>query len=252
MKSIKYSKIACVGILATGLLLAPACGSKEEGSGGASTDTTAPATEGETVSLEGPIADEMRSAPTDAAAIAKGKELYAQCIGCHGPTGEGMTALGPRLNSKTFLAAASDDMLIRNISKGRLGTPMIAWSSVMKPEEISKVVSYMRSWSEIEEAALNHDPLAGEPVAGKRVYMDICSGCHGVTGAGIQETGNGTGIGRKSFTDEVSNGFLRYVIKNGKSQTKMKPFAEDSHIAVANLTDKQIDDVIAHLRTSAW
>jgi hypothetical protein len=66
------------------------------------------------------------------------------------------------------------------------------------------------------------------------------------------ESANGTGIGRKSFLNSVSNGFIRYLTNHGKSHTPMRPFAYDSKVAVANLTGQQIEDVIAFLRSSAW
>ena len=66
------------------------------------------------------------------------------------------------------------------------------------------------------------------------------------------ESANGTGIGRAGFLDSVSNGYLRYVIKHGKSSTPMRPFAAGSKVAVANLSDSQIEDVIAFLRAGAW
>ncbi len=80
----------------------------------------------------------------------------------------------------------------------------------------------------------------------------MCVGCHGRTGAGYQETANGTGIRRKVFLDEVSNGYLRYIIENGKSQTKMRPLGPDSQVAVANLEKNLIEDVITFMRLNAW
>ena len=50
----------------------------------------------------------------------------------------------------------------------------------------------------------------------------------------------------------ATDGFLRGVIKEGKDNTPMRPFAADSPVAVANLTDLEIDSIIQYLRTSAW
>ncbi len=80
----------------------------------------------------------------------------------------------------------------------------------------------------------------------------MCSGCHGRSGAGYQETANGTGIGRKAFLDAASNGFIRYIVSYGKSQTKMRGFASKNITAVANLSDQEIEDTIAYLRANAW
>ncbi len=80
----------------------------------------------------------------------------------------------------------------------------------------------------------------------------MCSGCHGRSGAGYQETANGTGIGRKGFLDSASNGFIRYIVSHGKSQTKMRGFAAKNITAVANLSHQEIEDTIAYLRANAW
>ncbi len=194
----------------------------------------------------------MRWIGNQPANVAKGKTLFTACGACHGMQGEGRLGIGPRLNSDTFLAAASDDFLVRTISQGRAGTTMIPWGASLKEEDIQSVVAYLRSLNPVSAAALNESPLNGDATRGAELYTTICAACHGRTGAGYQETANGTGIGRTAFLDSVSNGFLRYIIKHGKSGTQMRSFAKDSKVAVANLTDQQGDDVIAHLRSQSW
>jgi mono/diheme cytochrome c family protein len=166
--------------------------------------------------------------------------------------GEGRSGIAPRLNSSTFLAAASDDMLVRTIANGRAGTTMVPWGAAYDAEKIAAMVSYMRSWNEVSPAELDESPLKGDARAGGEVFASICSACHGKSGGGYMESANGTGIGRAAFLASVSNGFLRYLVKHGKTNTPMRPFAADSKVAVANLSDQQIDDVIAYLRENAW
>lgn len=238
--------VLCVAVLSATGLLALGCGSKKDADGSASAQVAA------SPGLQGPVAERMRTVQPEPNNVIRGKELYASCAGCHGPNGEGITGAGPRLNSESFLAAASDEMLVRTITEGRSGTTMIPWGASMSRDDVLAVVSYIRSWSDVKSAELNEAPLNGDPAVGKQLFDTICSACHGRSGAGYQETANGTGIGRKAFMNQVSNGYLRYVIKNGKSQTKMKGFDESSRTSVANLTDKQIDDIITHLRMTAW
>jgi mono/diheme cytochrome c family protein len=197
-------------------------------------------------------AEKMRWIDANAANAAKGQALFAACGACHGAQGEGRQGMGPRLNSETFLAAASDDFLVRTISQGRAGTTMIGWGASYPAEDIQSIVAYLRSLNPAPAAVLNEAPLNGDAARGAEVYASICAACHGRTGAGYQETANGTGIGRAAFLDSVSDGFLRYIIKHGKSGTQMRPFDTTSKVAVANLTDQQIDDVIAHLRAQSW
>jgi mono/diheme cytochrome c family protein len=195
----------------------------------------------------------MRTVTTgDAKMIEEGKTLFATCAGCHGQNGGGVLGTGPSLNSKTFLAAASDDYLVRTIEKGRAGTTMVPWGGQLSRDQIYAVIAYIRSWQDVEAATLDEKDVKGNETSGEKLFRDVCSGCHGRSGAGYQETSNGTGIGRAGFLSQVSNGYLRYIIKNGKSQTKMRPFKEGSKVAVANLTDEQIEDVIFYLRRTGW
>jgi mono/diheme cytochrome c family protein len=238
--TMKRIVLRLVGALAaSALVAAPGCGADEE----------APP---RNPKLEGPVPKVMRSVRSDAQMIDRGKALFAQCAGCHGPEGHGVVGLGPRLNSASFLAAASDDFLVRTITKGRAGTTMIPWAQVMGDYDIYSVVAYMRSWHPVKPVPLDESPLDGDEARGGQIFAGVCSACHGRSGAGYQETANGTGIGRAAFMREVSNGYLRYIIKNGKDRTKMKGFREDSRVAVANLTPQQIDDVITYLRLNAW
>ena len=114
------------------------------------------------------------------------------------------------------------------------------------------VVAYIRSWQQTDGVELDESELKSDMATGERVYKDICSRCHGRSGAGYLEAGSGTGIGRKAFLDQASNGMLRAVIKNGKDNTAMRPFDNKSPVSVADLTAEEIDSVIAYLRAKAW
>ena len=194
----------------------------------------------------------MRSIEVTPQRLKEGKALFVTCAACHGLNGEGRMGIGPRLNSASFLAAASDDLLVQTITNGRAGTTMIPWGASFPREQIESIVGYMRSWKEVAAAELDEHALEGKSEDGAPIFRAICSSCHGRSGGGYQESANGTGIGRTSFLSTVSDGYLRYVIKHGKSGTPMRGFAAHSKVAVANLTDRQIDGVIAYLRTNAW
>lgn len=194
----------------------------------------------------------LRHVTVNAATAAKGQAAYAVCAGCHGAKAEGKVGIAPRLASKSFLAAASDDFLIGTIQNGRTGTTMIAWKDTLKKGDAENIVAWLRHTTPSDPAELNTAPLKGDAANGEKLYREICSACHGRSGGGFMETANGTGIGRKAFLDSASNGFIRYIAKNGKDQTAMRPFDLKAKTAVANLTDQEIDDVITHLRKSAW
>ena len=93
-------------------------------------------------------------APTEAT-IREGATLYAQnCASCHGPTGLGDGEAGRALNPSPALLAylinmpmAVDEYLLWTISEGGkpLGTAMPAFKDKLAPEEIWKVVAFMRA-----------------------------------------------------------------------------------------------------------
>ncbi|MDA0746506.1 MAG: c-type cytochrome [bacterium] len=92
-------------------------------------------------------------------AIASGQELYEQaCSGCHGPKGlgerDGPGYFAPALNNPEFLSAASDGFLLATIARGRSRTPMRPFGkgaggiASLEAEQISDIVSFIRTWQE--------------------------------------------------------------------------------------------------------
>jgi cytochrome c oxidase cbb3-type subunit 3 len=203
------------------------------------------------VSGEGPPKN-TRWVKTSAKNIELGKSTFGLCMGCHGEDATGRIGIGPRIASKSYLAAASDDFLARTIKQGRSATTMIPWEQILSDQQVEAVIAYLRSLEPVEPARLDESELKGVAENGERIFRAVCSGCHGRSGAGYQETANGTGIGRKAFLDSASNGFLRYIVSHGKSQTKMRGFAAKNITAVANLSEQEIEDTIAYLRANAW
>ena len=198
-------------------------------------------------------AQPMRHLETSAKQIAAGQAIFALCGSCHDADGSGRAGMGPRLVSDSFLAAASDAFLIETIENGRAGSSMLAWGAMYNESQIASIVVYLRSLNPVAPAVLDETPLKGTASDGEPVFTGVCSSCHGRAGGGYQESANGTGIGRKAFLDTASNGFLRHLIRHGKSDTAMRPFSSEvTATAVMNLKDNQIDGVIAYLRANAW
>lgn len=194
----------------------------------------------------------MRTVKVTAELAAKGKASWVMCAACHGQEAEGRVGMAPRLASKSFLAAASDRFLKQTIENGRAGTTMTPWKAALKPDQIDGIVAFLRTAEPVPPVKLNEAPLKGDAAKGAVVYRAICATCHGRSGAGYQESGSGTGIGRAAFLESATNGYLRYLVRHGKSLTPMKAFRKNSPTAVANLSDQEIEDVLAHLRKAAW
>ncbi len=80
----------------------------------------------------------------DAAAAADGKKLFHKmgCYACHGHEAEG--AVGPDLTDDEWIFQPTDSMIFNTIAKGRRGTTMAPFGDQLKPEEIWKIVEFLR------------------------------------------------------------------------------------------------------------
>jgi len=81
----------------------------------------------------------------DPVAIEQGQKLWAKvgCYSCHGETAEG--AMGPDLTDDDWVYRPTDATLFKAIAVGRRGTNMVAWGGQLDPDEIWKIVAYLRS-----------------------------------------------------------------------------------------------------------
>lgn len=184
------------------------------------------------------------------AMINKGKSLYEQnCIFCHQADAIGKPGIAPSLTNQELLATASDKFLKGTIRDGRTGTGMPPFSHLGR-DGIDAIVAYLRSYEKLPNRSAQIDQQSrsqGDPRLGKLWFRDICATCHGVDGDGYQSGGTGTAIGYASFLSKASDGFIRETIKYGRSNTRMVGYTGPE--AMANLTDKEIDDIIAYMRT---
>ena len=80
----------------------------------------------------------------DAAAAVEGKQLFLKtgCYSCHGHEAEG--AVGPDLTDDEWIYKPTDSMIFNTIAKGRRGTVMAPFSDQLVPEEIWKIVEFLR------------------------------------------------------------------------------------------------------------
>ena len=79
------------------------------------------------------------------AAIEEGERLFHQlaCPACHGENGEG--AVGPSLTDDQWRYVPTDQTLFDTISDGRRGTLMPPWKDKLSPDQIWKIIAYIRS-----------------------------------------------------------------------------------------------------------
>ncbi|MBS1189657.1 MAG: ccoP [Rhodocyclaceae bacterium] len=83
----------------------------------------------------------------DSVRAAKGKETFtsAGCIGCHGPEGTGLQAVGaPNLTDKTWLYGSSENTIIETVTKGRQNQ-MPAWKEFLGDGKVHVLAAYVYS-----------------------------------------------------------------------------------------------------------
>ena len=196
-------------------------------------------------------ADTAVGAATNNKMIAQGKRVFRQsCAYCHQADAIGKPGIAPSLSNKEFLSIASDKFLVGTIRDGRTGTGMPLFS-YLGDKTINEVVAYLRSLAVLPSRvkAIESQPKSkGNWSSGKKLFNNICLGCHGPNGSGYTSGGTGTAIGKAGFLGKVSDGFIRTTIKEGRSNTRMRSFQGPA--GLADLSNNEIEDIIAYLRTN--
>lgn len=186
----------------------------------------------------------------DAAAIKQGEALFTQnCALCHQADAIGKPGFAPSLTNKEFLSIASDKFIMGTIRDGRTGTGMPPFAHLGR-QKIKAIVTYLRSYAKLPDRSVSVDAQKtsqGDPRLGKLWFDQICSTCHGVKGDGYTAGGTGTAIGKIGFLSSATDGFIRTTVKEGRSNTRMLGFQGAD--GLADMTDQEIDDVIAYLRS---
>jgi len=186
--------------------------------------------------------------------VSNGKTLFeTNCAACHQKDGKGKTGFAPSLNNIDFLAIANDHLIKRFILEGRAGTTMASFKNNPNvAENVDDIVAYMRSWSKefalYEQIPLDYEWKSnGDADNGKALFANYCAACHGAEGQGYFAGVPGTGIGNASFVSAVPDDYMKQTLLIGRVGTAMKSF--DGAKGVANLTNNEMDDVVAFLRT---
>ena len=98
----------------------------------------------------------------DPAVIAAGQALFLKnCMVCHGPNAQGL--IGPNLCDEFWIHGSAFPNIVNTITEGVPAKGMITWKTVLKPEEIRTVASYV--WSIRGSNPPNPKAPEGEKVA---------------------------------------------------------------------------------------
>ncbi|VAW67713.1 Cytochrome c oxidase subunit CcoP [hydrothermal vent metagenome] len=183
-------------------------------------------------------------------AAEEGKQLFdMNCMACHQADAIGKPGFAPSLTNKELLRTASDKFFMSTIRDGRTGTGMPPFAHLGK-KKIKNIVAFLRSHEKTPTQAKKIDAQPdsyGDARKGGLWFTQICESCHGKDGEGYGAGVAGPAIGKSGFLNKVSDGFIRETIKNGRSNTRMRGFSGPG--GLANLSDSEIDDIIAFLRS---
>lgn len=121
-------------------------------------------------------------------AVKEGGELYrGMCSGCHGGAGRGGKC--PDLTDDIWIHGGTDTDLFHTISKGAAGTEMRNFDGGLKPDEIWKIIAYVRTLAASGGESAWNEYKDGDAKRGKSLFYEIkgngqCYRCHMVEGEG--------------------------------------------------------------------
>jgi putative heme-binding domain-containing protein len=144
---------------------------------------------GSGVPTAGPTATGVGAdASLDPAALAEGQALFrGLCSGCHGGSGRG--GKGPDLTDNRWIHGGSDADVESVIQNGVPKTTMKKLGDALKPDQIRKLIVYIRSLARAPTESTWRPYVTGDPQTGRKLFFDPqgkiqCAKCHSVGGEG--------------------------------------------------------------------
>ncbi len=181
-----------------------------------------------------------------------GVQAYRRyCFACHAEGDYGrwdktFRRFVPAIRGAAFLATASPQYLESNISRGRPGTQMPAWtaqSGGLQPVEIAAITDYLKAGiPPAQPSTAVPVPARGDRTRGETLFGQNCSGCHGRAGRG----GIAPEIGNPTFQDAATDEFIVTTIRSGRSGAAMPAFQRPG---ASGLSDEAIGDLLAFIRS---
>jgi cytochrome c553 len=139
-------------------------------------------------SLTGVLTMAACARSSDAGSIS-GAELFKACVPCHGPAGEGNTAIGaPAISGLPAWYVSAQLERFQTGVRGHHaddieGLRMQAMSRQLRSDlETRAVAAHVASMPHVTSTAAIG---GGDAAAGQRAYL-VCASCHGVTGSGFE------------------------------------------------------------------
>lgn len=190
----------------------------------------------------------------------EGYQLYnTYCIFCHGADGKGEGPLAGKLGKDVKPANLTDVSRMRKRSDkdlfqiiqgtadhAKINGKMPRWGLAIPGPQIQSLVSYVRMLHDSKEDVI------GDPEAGRKIYENTCSACHGVNGKGDGIMTNVLAMEPADHTDadkmgKMSNGKLLNVITNGTRGPKsFMPAYKGS------LSKDEINSLVGYIRLLSY
>ncbi|HOE41864.1 MAG TPA: c-type cytochrome [Rhodoferax sp.] len=130
---------------------------------------------------------EGAAAPAAKHDLAKGEASFAVCAACHGPDGNSVIPVNPKL------AQQHPEYLVKQLQEFKVGKRanaiMTGMSAPLSDEDMKNIAYWVSSKKSTPGSAANKESL----ILGERIYrggiadrkVPACAGCHSPTGAGI-------------------------------------------------------------------
>ena len=91
-----------------------------------------------------PSPGDLLGGAANAAVLDAGAARFARtCAACHGDQAQGL--IGPNLTDNRWIHGGSVEQIFQSVAKGWPAKGMPPWGRALKPEELSALVSYVRS-----------------------------------------------------------------------------------------------------------
>jgi putative heme-binding domain-containing protein len=129
-----------------------------------------------------------KDATSNEVTLAEGQAMFrGLCSGCHGGAGRG--GKGPDLTDKRWIHGSTDEEIAGVILNGVPRTTMKKLGDSLKPDQIRKLIAYIRSLTRSPGDSTWKPYLAGDPKAGRELFFGSssklqCAKCHSIGGEG--------------------------------------------------------------------
>ena len=176
-----------------------------------------------------------------------GKALYGTCIACHGPNGEGNSALNsPALAGQSAAYIARQLTFFKTGVRGAttgdtFGAQMLPMAATLADDAaVENMATYLASLPGTKPAAT----VKGDAVAGNKQYQSKCGACHGSRGQGNDALNSPklTGVGDAYLARQVK-AFQQGLRGSHAGDT----FGRQMKMMSVLVSDEELNDVVAFL-----